>query len=107
MPSQARWAEFDRRWRSVVHGRLAWALFGIGILLFGAAAASPPATSSVAALCLPLWFASFVLWFASSFVFGGLVAAVRRDVFTAVVMGSWGLVLTVLGIAIALSAIRR
>jgi|SRR6185503_3776379 len=107
MPSQARLAEIDRRWRSVVHGRLAWALFGIGVILFGAAAASPAAASSVAGLCFPLWFGGFILWFASSSLFGGVLAAVRRDVFTAVVMGGWGLLLAVLGVAIAFSGIRH
>src|SRR4249919_2881254 len=100
MPSKARLAEIDRRWRRVVHGPFAWALFGLGVILFGAAAASPPAASSIAALCFPLWFGSFILWFASSSLFGGVVAAVRRDVFTAVVMVGWGLLLAVLGVAI-------
>jgi len=47
------------------------------------------------------------LWFASSSMLGGVVAAIRRDAFTAVVMGGWGLLLAVLAVGIAVSTMRH
>ncbi len=106
MPSTTWLARIDRKWRPIAQGRPAWLLFLGGLtILFAAAAVPTRASTQIAGTWLPLWFGVFVSLFASSLTLGGALAASRREVWTAVATGGLGLVLVILGLGIAATAI--